>query len=342
MPLFVRQQEIEHEVGPTGRFHMRVTSPDVEIRATDEAKARVAIEFELKAGSDAEADQLLERVKYQVNERAGALEVHEPRYGNGGVGAIARVLGLGSAQFETSVVAQVPAGAEITFEGVSGDLDVVGTRGRQEYRTVSGDIQLREVGGDLRVRGVSSDISLRADEAVRLELNSVSGDVSAIAPRYDSLHVVTVSGDVEIEGELSQEAESRVETVSGDLLLGLGGGATIEVRALSSDVSIGTPHRAEGSRDRRRYIVGDGAARFMFSSMSGDFFVRPPRRASPAAPTPPVAPQGPTPPTPPTPPSAPSRPLGADEQLAVLRALERGEISVDEAATRLGGSGRDA
>jgi hypothetical protein len=336
MPLFVRQQEIEHEIGPSGRFALRVTSPDVEIRATDAPKASVGVEFELKAGSDAEADQLFERVKYQVSERDGVLEVNEPRHGNGGVGAIARVLGLGSAHFESRVVAQVPADADVTFEGVSGDLDVVGMRGRQEYRTVSGDIQLRDTAGDLRVRGVSSDISLRADGTVRLELNSVSGDVSAIAPRYDALRVATVSGDVEIEGELSHDAESRVETVSGDLLLGLSGGATIEVRALSSNVSIGTPHRAEGSRDRRRFIVGDGAARFVFSSMSGDFFARPPRRGSPTPPTPPTPPTAPTAPTPPKPPVLA---LGPDEQLAVLRALERGEISVDEAASRLGGVG---
>lgn len=324
MPLFVRQQQIEHVIGPTGRFVLRVTRPDVEIRASAEPRATVSVEFELKAGTDAEADQLFERVKYHVHERPDGIEVQEPRPGSGGIGAIAGVLGQRNAASETRVVAEIPATATVTYEGVSGDLDVVGLRGRQEYRSVSGDMQFRDVGGELRIRGVSSDISLRAEGAIGLELNSVSGDVSAIAPRYDALRVTTVSGDVEIEGELSRTTESRIETVSGDLLLGLVGGATIEVRALSSSVSVQPPHRAEGSRDRRRYIIGDGAARVLFSSMSGDLFAREPRRVSPTPPAPPV------PPAPPIPP---------DEQLAILRALERGEISVDEAAQRLGDTG---
>lgn len=350
MPRFVRQQEIEHEIGPTGRFLLRATSPDVEIRAHPQGSARVAIEFELKAGTDAEADELFDRVRYQISERAGALEVTEPR-SSGGVGGIGRMLGLGSGQFETKVVAQVPVDADIAFEGVSGDVDVVGLHGPQEYRTVSGDLLLRDLAGDVRVRGVSSDVSIRAEHAVRLQVNTVSGDVSTIAPRYDRLHIVTVSGDVEIEGDLSREVETRVETVSGDVLLGLSGGTTLEVRALSSDVSIGLPHRAEGTRDRRRFVVGDGSARVVFSSMSGDLLARPPRRiaasapvapTAPIPPTPPMPPTAPTPPTPATSPTPPGAPVTTDDQLAILRALERGEISVDEAATRLAGRRPDA
>jgi hypothetical protein len=61
--------------------------------------------------------------------------------------------------------------------------------------------------------------------------------------------------------------------------------------------------------------------------MSGDIEVRPPRRGS----------QPPPPPAPPPPPSVPN--IAEHEQLAVLHALERGEIDVDEAARRLAGEG---
>jgi hypothetical protein len=105
------------------------------------------------------------------------------------------------------------------------------------------------------------------------------------------------------------------------------------VRALTTDVSIAVAHRSEGSRDRRRYVIGDGAATLQFSSMSGDVVVHTARRI---AVPPPVAPRAPEPPAPPSP------PLGPDEQMAVLRALERGEIDVDEASRRLAGSRTDA
>jgi hypothetical protein len=104
------------------------------------------------------------------------------------------------------------------------------------------------------------------------------------------------------------------------------------VRGLSSDADISVPHRSEGSRDRRRYIVGDGAASVLFSSMSGDVAARESRRFNDSVPPPPAAP---APPAPPAPPAAPA--LTADEQLEILRALERGEIDVEEANERLAG-----
>jgi hypothetical protein len=143
---------------------------------------------------------------------------------------------------------------------------------------------------------------------------------------------VTVSGDAELEGDLAA-AHHRVETVSGDLSLGLVGGLTLEVRGLSTDGSGAVAHRSEGSRERRRYVIGDGAATLQFSSMSGDVVVHTARRV--AAP-PPATPPPPMPPAPPTPPLAPG------EQMAVLRALERGDIDVDEASRRLAGNRTDA
>jgi hypothetical protein len=333
MPTFVRTQQIERPIGPNGRFALRVTSPDVELRASRDTTARVSVQFELRAADDAEADELFERVRFHVREGDGFLEVTEPKRGDSGIGGIARMFGIGSARAEVSVSAEVPSGTNLTYDGVSADVTAGGLTGEQEYRTVSGDLVLDKLAGTVRVRGVSSDVSIRAEEPLRLEANTVSGDVSAFAPRFDELRMVTVSGDVEIEGELAPRLEHRIETVSGDLSIGVVGGMTLEVRGLSTDVDISVPHRSEGSRDRRRYIVGDGAASVLFSSMSGDVSARGSRRfAGPIAPTPPVPPTAPTPPVAPTAP-APS----AEAQLEILQALERGEIDVDEAARRLGG-----
>jgi hypothetical protein len=175
-------------------------------------------------------------------------------------------------------------------------------------------------------------------------MNTVSGDISAVAPRFDALRLVTVSGDIELDGVLAG-GPHRIETVSGDLSLGLAGGLTLEVRGLSSDTHVSLPHRSEGSRDRRRYVIGDGAGTLQFSSMSGDVSVNASRRAGPVPPTPPTPPSpptAPTPPTPPAPPTLPTIPVGPDEQLAILRALEAGEIDVEEATERLAGRRTDA
>lgn len=349
MATFVRSQEIEHDLGADGRFALRVTSPDVELRATDTTTARVRIQFELRADSDAEADELFKQIRFHVRQGHGVLEVTEPKHGSSGIGSIVRMLGMGSARIDATLEADVPSDAAISFDGVSADVTANGFRGSQEFRTVSGDLVLHPVGGDLRVRGVSSDVSLRADAPMRLEMNTVSGDVSAFAPRFEDLRMVTVSGDVELEGLLAPGPQHRIETVSGDLLLATSGGLTLEVRGLSTDASVSLPHRSEGSRDRRRFVVGDGSANLLFSSMSGDVVVSGPRRGvasspplPPMPPLPPLPPIGATPPTPPSPPQPPRQPMSAEEQLEVLQALERGEIDVEEATERLAGKPTDA
>jgi hypothetical protein len=332
MATFHRTQEIEHDIGPEGRFALRVTSPDVEIRAIDGGTARVRIEYELRAASDAHADEAFERLQYAVIRSDGVLEVSEPKRDSHGLASIVGILGLSSDRVDVRVVAELPRRAHASFAGVSADVTVIGLRGEAEFKTVSGDLVLSDLGGSIAVNGVSSDVIIRAEQPISLRANTVSGDLSAIAPRFEDSRVATVSGDIELEGDLGTRAAHRFETVSGDLSLGVVGGVTLEVRGLSSDVDVSVAHRSEGSRDRRRYVIGDGAASVHFSSMSGDVSVHAARRVT-APPTPPRAP------VPPVPPVVPA--MSADDQLAVLRALERGEIDVDEASRRLAGGGSD-
>lgn len=331
MATFVRVQEVERELGSDGRFSLRVTNPDIELRGTDGTVARVRIEYGVRASSEEEADQVLERVRFAVREGEGSLEIAEPKHDGSGLGTIVRLLSGGGARVDARITAEIPARTHVAYTGVSADLLGVGLKGTQEYRTVSGDLVLSDLGGSIRVNGVSGDVSIRADEPIRLQANTVSGDLSVVAPRVEECRAVTVSGDVELEAALGSATDHRIETVSGDLSLGAAGGLTIEVRGLSSDVDVNVAHRSEGSRDRRRYVIGDGSAQVLFSSMSGDVTISSARRIAgdlgvPAAPTPP------SPPHPPAPPR-----LTADEELRVLRALERGEIDVEEATRRLAG-----
>jgi hypothetical protein len=338
---FSRTQEIVHEIGATGRFTLRATSADIEVRRAEGDTARVAVQFEVRASDEAEADRIFESARFRVAAERGSLEVTEPDRGeNLGLGALARLLG-GSptrARAET-IVAEIPARAHVTVAGVSAELVVTGLAGTQEYRTVSGDSVLTDLSGDVKISSVSGEVSLRGEGPIALRANTVSGDLIAFAPRFERTRVVTVSGDIDLEGELAAGSEHRIETVSGDLGLGAVNGMTLEVRGLSSDVSVSLPHRSEGTRDRRRYVIGDGAASLVFSSMSGDVTVGNARRfESRLAPTPPAPP---LPPAPPAPPATPGRPLSEDEQLAVLRAVEAGEMDVDEATRRLAGERAD-
>jgi hypothetical protein len=324
---FVRTQEIEHEIGPAGTFELRITSADVQIRTIEGSVARARAIFEVRAADEAEADTVFAEVQLRVARSDGTLAISEPnRNAHGLVAGLHRL--LGGRYADLSVEVELPAGAEVRVDGVSADLTAGGLRGNQHFKTVSGDLVLTDVAGALRLHSVSGDATVRAVAELALEAGSVSGDLSIVAPRLSRLHANTVSGDLEIEAELAGGESHRVETVSGDLTLGLVGSLNLEVRGLSTDVHCDLPHRSEGSRDRRRYIIGEDGPQLLFSSMSGDVSVRAARRLSRPLPV-----QPPDPPAPPPP---------ADERLAILRALERGELDVDEALRRLGPGGTDA
>lgn len=333
MATFVRTQEIEHEIGPTGSLRLRITSADIRIRGTEGSVARVRGIFEVRAADEAEADEVFTVLQLRVVRDDHALDISEPKAQFGGLaGGLHRLLS-GMPRADLTVEVELPAGAEISFDGVSSDVTAAGLHGDQRFKTVSGDMVLTDVGGELGLHSVSGDATVRAVGELALEAASVSGDFSIVAPRISRLRANTVSGDLEIEAELKVGDSHHVETVSGDLTLGLVGALDLEVRGLSTDVRCDLPHRSEGSRDRRRYIIGEGGSQLLFSSMTGDVSVRAARRLTPWHPGQPGH-AGHSPP--PAPPPAP------DERLAILQALERGELDVDEALRRLGRGGTDA
>jgi hypothetical protein len=299
-----------------------ITSGDVSVRAIPGGEAHIRATFEISASSDTDADRIFEAIQLRVDRLTGSLSVEEseghPSFGS----VIGRLFG-GSGDYELTVEADVPITAQMQLTAVSSDVDVVDLHGEQRYHTVSGDLSVNNSGGSVRLETVSGDATIRADQPVAVQAQSVSGDLNITAATLRSLRANTVSGDIELEAELAADGDFRAETVSGDLSVGLVGSATFEIHGLSTDVSSELDHRLEGQIDRRRLIIGSGGPRLVFNSMSGDVNVRHPRRISarPAAARPA---QEPT-------------PAEQKSQLEVLRALERGEIDVDEATRRLAG-----
>lgn len=326
MARYVRTQAIEHPIGSDGRVVLKATAADVRVRGTDAEQAVMRATFEISASSDAEADALFERSRMRVAAGSGALAIEESNGSSLGE-AIGRLF-TGRGTVDIDVELELPRGARLVLETISGEITVEGLHGEQRYATTSGDLYLEDAGGSLRIETVSGDVVVRARRPVSARVQAVSGDLALAAPRIDALRVQTVSGDVEVEGELGRSGEFRVETVSGDFSAGPIGSATFEVRGISTDISSDLDHRIEGRLDRRRLIIGTGQPTVVFSSMSGDLSVRRPRRVTAEVPAPEL---GPAPPE-----------LDEDAQMEILRALERGEIGVEEAARRLAGDGTDA
>src|SRR6476661_1713758 len=111
MATYVRQQQINHSIGPTGRLQIKVTDSDVRVRPIDGDEVRLSAEFEIAAGSDEDAN---------LGSAIGQWITGEP----GGLGSAIRHWVTGRPRVELSIEVEAPRGCEMRVETVSGDLVV--------------------------------------------------------------------------------------------------------------------------------------------------------------------------------------------------------------------------
>jgi hypothetical protein len=322
---------LEHEIGATGSFHLRQLSGSIFLRGVDGGTARVV---ERTGKSLAEG--------FHIETGEGRLSLTAPdRAGLNMVFDIGR-----RSSFDLEV--EVPRGATVSIESASAELRLADLTNQLRIRTASGDLTLDGIAGTLELDAVSGDARIEAVGALDLRARTISGDLSVRAPRLGKAEIGTTSGDVRVDALLAGPGPFGIETVSGDATIVGRMGLRIEARTVTGDMRSELPHRREAGPGRKQLVVGDGAVPFTFRSVSGDLRVTTPRDSLPAGgaigDTPVVAPEAPVPAVPPTapaapvPPAAPTNPGAGGREVArmdVLRALERGELSVEAAMRRI-------
>ena len=315
---------LEHVIGAEGLVALHVRGGSVRLRGTDGDAVRV---------SDADGSDLEDAFDLERGEGSFSMRHHK--------GLHVR-LGRPGSEGSVRLEVELPRRATLVVESTGADLSADELAGSQRYRTVAGDVQLTRAGGRIAVEAVSGDVSVSAAARIRLAVRTVSGDVGVRAARIDEAVLATTSGDIALAGELAPDGQHRTETVSGDTLLALAGGARVEVSTVTGDVTADVPHRSEGGRGRKVLIIGNGRATLTAHSMSGDVTVvatRPDDVGAADRAHPEQAEPHPRPAEPErsgVDPSAAAISAAYDEaRLRVLQGLERGEYDVAEAARRL-------
>jgi len=274
----------------------------------------------------------------------------------------------------TAIAIDVPrtVAGRITIHTASGNVRVEGVAGELALNAMSGDVRVVGAGGNLVLHTASGDMTVEGATG-RLSARSASGDVRISSAQVEGCQVQTASGDIVLDAVLNGEGPFRAQTASGDVRLTLrqsaaGGdepGATLDFHTVSGDAHVTPPFR---QTDRRLWRAGSGerGPRVEVTTVSGDLtagFADAERlvasASSPVSPMDdaPLAPAGaPVPPSSPTAPPPPPQnwphgqlDLAATEarpdaeptthgdaaRLAVLEAVERGEIDIEEALLRL-------
>lgn len=309
---FADPAEIRHRIGANGTFSLGNVAGDVRLRGTD------SDEVIAMARSDHGRSGHLPLV---VRRSESSLSIEIDQRGPLPFGLGWRV--VPGVEFDISL----PRGARVDVNSVSSDIEVTGLVGEQSYRTVSGDLKVMHAGGRLSLTTISGDIVLDAREPMEADASSTSGDLEISGPTLRAMRLRTVSGDVEIRGAFDSGAMHNIETVSGDVEIESTTGLTVEVR---KGIDLGG-----GPKQR---VVGDGAARLRFRSLSGDLNVAGSTAVRGVKDMPFTPFDPPAPPAPPTAPAPFAQERAAADSLEILRALERGEIDIEEASRRLEGA----
>lgn len=243
---------------------------------------------------------------------------------------------------------EVPRGCDVTVNAVQGDIEIEGTRGPVTVETANGDVSIAEAGGECRVHTASGEVTAQRVTG-NLTIESASGDVEVSESGLSSFNISTASGDAEVETGLRQDGSYRFKTMSGDLTLKLPRDtrATVRLHSRSGEVDCNLPAQVtEKSRRHWEGKLNGGGVVVEMSSMSGDLEIEESRCAL-TAPAPPeqAAGTGSFDPMPEFEPFSGDEPQSAaasdvpaassPESSAVLEALARGEIGVDEAMAEL-------
>ena len=306
--------EIRHRIGAAGSFTLNNVSGDVRVRGTDTDEVVVRARWD-HGGGDRPLPLVVRRTDSSLS-----IDTEER---DGWFGSWKR----GSIEFDVTV----PTGARVEITAISADIESHRLLGDQSYRTVSGDVVVDGSGGQIAVVSVSGDIDITAVETAEVNATTTSGDIEVHAKAFDPLRLKTVSGDMNVRGAFTTGPQHTIESVSGDLSIEAFNGLTVDTKRGLDFTS---------KKNQAPMVSGDGAARLRFRSLSGD--VRLSGAVDQTARVVPDAPQPPTPPQAPALPATPASQMSNEDSLEILRALERGEIDVEEASRRLGGAGTNA
>jgi hypothetical protein len=204
------------------------------------------------------------------------------RHGHGNVG-------------EANYDVQVPRGARLILEAVSGDVSAHGTQGEIEATSVSGDVEVSDgtrsvsvesvsgsahasnVNGSLHAETVSGD--LRAETVSGdVQASSVSGTIRLSGIQSRDVRTETVSGDIIYVGSIEPTGRYSFDSHSGTIRMTIprNAGAQFSVETFSGDIDtdfpVTVPPRGSGrgrSEGRVQFTIGDGRARVTAETFSG-------------------------------------------------------------------------
>lgn len=241
---------------------------------------------------------------------------------------------------------RVPRASNLRLKNVNGPINASEVNGKVHVNDVDGTAVLAAISGEVHAETVNG--SLQAERlAGTAKLNTVNGRMSIVEGTLEGLKADTVNGDIEVVASLAPGGEYGFHTVNGSCRLTLA--SPLYARVVAHGINMSVDCKVPSDDVERSFgswqaTIGGGdmpLSSIRFDTVNGRLHLQGPAEGSVAPPEAFVAksqpaPEPPRPPAP-EPPAAPVE-VKTKSQTEILRMVERGEISVDEAIHMLRGS----
>jgi hypothetical protein len=212
------------------RFHtpapveidVRVPAGDIVVETIDGDESFVEVEGDPRLVDETRVELQGTRLVVELRTKKAfgfSIEVGGFSWGNEKLRVRARIPHASAVSFTTASADMQAHGTVSTLstKSASGDLTVRGTVMHDAtIKTVSGDVHLDTIVGDLRVQSVSGDV-LAGDVGGSIGVKSVSGDLRIAAAHAGEATLQSVSGDIELGVATGTIVDVDANSVSGDL-----------------------------------------------------------------------------------------------------------------------------
>lgn len=165
--------------------------------------------------------------------------------------------------------------AKLEGKTISGSLLVNDVHSKIMLSSVSGKIKVRDSSGVVIIHSVSAKVDLdgRYDKA---QLKSMNGNVMANIDHISLLRVENVSGNTAIKGELQDNAQVRLNSVSGNIHYVANGKFKGECEIASqfggkiyNKLTKDKPWKEQLEKRKLQFVSGDGSGKLVMNTISG-------------------------------------------------------------------------
>ncbi len=309
-------------VGDNPRLLVKNPRGSISIRPGDAGVITVSAQV---AGADGRGHA---QVRMSQDEDGGVVLAVDPA----DTDTLRRIFGMGQRMSRVGFDVQVPVQTEVTAKAVDSSIDVAGISGPVVAKSVSGLIRAVDLSGPVTLRSISGQVEAR-NISGQVELSNVSGRIHISESRVPALRAKSISGQLVAETDLGA-GPHVLSTVSGsgELILPEEASLTVRSKTVSGHVSMGIPGSASNAGNggylsrKQTFEINGGGPEVVFKSVSGHLKIQGPQAAEIHE-----EPSG----------QAVSTEMDAEEpegkmdRMEVLRQLERGEISAEEAVALL-------